>query len=202
MEWIRDFLSNRQHRVVINEPHSAWATVASRIPQGSLLEPLLFVIYVNNMPDVVKSFLYMFADDAKLFTRVKETYGTSQLQHDLNALSDWADTWQLTFNAKKCKTMQLRKNNPKTTYSLTTSSGVSLLEPTQAEKYLGVMVDDQLTFTSHVQAAVNKANTTIGLIRISYSHLDQIFLRHLYTVLVPPPPPPRNVAWSPRYLKD
>ena len=144
----------------------------------------------------------MFADDAKLFTRVNATDGISQLQDDLNALSNWADTWQLTFNAKKCKTMHLGNNNPKTTYSLTTSAGVSQLEPTQAEKDLGVMVDDQLTFTCHVQAAVNKANKIIGLIRISYSHLDQTSLRHLYTGLVRPHLEYGNVAWSPRYLKD
>ena len=118
------------------------------------------------------------------------------------ALSNWADTWQLTFNAKKCKTMHLGNNNAKTTYSLATSAGVSLLEPTQAKNYLEVMVDNQLTFTSHVEAAVNKANKILCLIRISYSHLDQISLRHLYTALVRPHLEYGNVAWSPRYLKD
>ena len=99
LDWIPDFLSNRQQRVVINGTHSAWASVTSGISQGSILEPLLFVIFVNDMPDVVKSFLYMFADYTKLFTRVNETEGTSQLQGDLNTLSNWTDTWQLTFNA-------------------------------------------------------------------------------------------------------
>ena len=89
--------------------------------------------------------------------------------------------------------MHLGNNNPKTTYSLT-APGASLLEPTQAEKDLGVMVDDQLTFTSHVEAAVNKANKIICLIRISYSPLDQISLRHLYTALVCPPLEYGNVA--------
>ena len=202
LKWIRDFLSNCQQRVVIIGTHSAWAPVTSGIPQGSVLGPLLFVIFVNDMPDVVKSFLYMFADDAKLFTRVNATDGISQLQDDFNALSNWADTWQLTSNATKCKAMHLGNKNPKTTYSLTTSAGVSQLEPTQAEKDLRVMVDDQLTFTCHVEAAVNKANKILGLIRISCSHLDQTSLRHLYTALVRPHLEYGNVAWSPRYLKD
>ena len=77
LKWIRDFLSNRQQRVVINGTHSVWAPVTSGIPQGSVLGPLLFVIFVNDMPDVVKSFLYMFADDAKLFTKVNATDGIS-----------------------------------------------------------------------------------------------------------------------------
>ena len=59
LEWIHNFLSNRQQRVVINGTHSAWAPVTSGIPQGSVLGPLLFIIFVNDMPDVVKSFLYM-----------------------------------------------------------------------------------------------------------------------------------------------
>ena len=137
LEWIQDFLS--QQRVVVNGTHSAWVSVTSGIQQGSVLGPLLFIIFVNDMPDLVKSFLYMFAEDAKLLTRVNETDGTSQLQHDLNTLIDWADTWQLTSNAEKCKTMHPGNNDLKTTYSLTTSFGVSLLEPTQAEKDLGVM---------------------------------------------------------------
>ena len=202
LKWIRDFLSNRQQRGVINGTHSAWAPVTSGIPQGSVLGPLLFVIFVNDMPDVVKSFLYMFAGDSKLFTRVNATDGTSKLQDDLIALSNWTDTWQLTFNAKLCKTMHMGNNNLKTTYSLTTSAGVSLLEPTQADKDLGVLVDDQLTFTPHVEAAVNKANKIIGIIRVSYRHLNQISLRHLYTALVRPHLEYANVTWSPRYLKD
>ena len=135
LEWIRDFLSNRQQRVVINGTHSAWAPVTSGIPQGSVLGPLLFVIFVNDMPDMVKSFLYLYVcwwcQTVYKSQRDRRHYSIPRRPQ---ALSNWADTWQLTFNAKKCKTMHQGNNNPKTTYSLATSAGVSLLEPTQAKK--------------------------------------------------------------------
>ena len=179
LETICDFLSNRQLRVVINGAHSAWAPVTRGIPQGSVLGLLLFVVFVNDMLDVVKSFLYMFAVEGKLFTKVNATDDTSQLQDESNTLSNWADTWQLTFNAMKCKTMHLGNNSPKITYSLTTSSEVSLLQPTQTEKYLGIMVDNKLSFTSHVEAAVNEPNKILSVIWRSHNNLDQISLRHL-----------------------
>ena len=146
--------------------------------------------------------IILFADDAKLFARVDGTDGATQLQDDLNTLSDWAGTWQLTFNAKKCKSMNIGYNNPMTKYNLTTPSGTSPLESTRVEKDLGVLVDDQLSFTAHVETAVNKANRILGLIRVAYSYLDQTSLRLLYTALVRPHLECANAAWSPRYSKD
>ena len=94
-------LSNRKQRVFINRTHSPWTPVTSGIPEGSVLGPPLILIFVNDMLDVMKSFWRMFADATKLFPRVDEIDGTTQIQDNQDTLWEWADTWQITFNGKK-----------------------------------------------------------------------------------------------------
>ena len=111
LRWITNFLSNRRQRVVVNGKESSWESVLSGVPQGSVIGPSLFIIFINDMPDTVKSFIQMFADDAKVFTETATEHQRAQLQGDLEALLGWADRWQLAFNAKKCKVMHLGKQN-------------------------------------------------------------------------------------------
>jgi len=101
LAWIKDFLVDRNQRVVINGMKSLPALVLSGIPQGSVLGPLLFILFVNDMPDVVKSHIQMFADDTKLYRADQNE--ARQLQDDIDALEDWTTTGQLQFNADKCK---------------------------------------------------------------------------------------------------
>ena len=100
LNWIKGFLSKRSQQVRVEENFSAWKDVTSGIPQGSVLGPILFVIFINEMPDMVESKCQLFADDAKLFrnVNVREDYNTSILQRDLDSLSVWSDKWQLPFS--------------------------------------------------------------------------------------------------------
>jgi hypothetical protein len=100
--WIEDFLTDRQQLVNINGQSSNWAPVTSGIPQGSVLGPVLFVIFINDMPQVVDSHIQMFADDAKLFSKVDNDEDIATFQTDLNSLAEWAKKWQLQFNVNKC----------------------------------------------------------------------------------------------------
>ena len=86
---------------------STWVEVLSGVPQGSVLGPLLFICFINDMPDVVKSCVYMYADDSKIFRRVDFMYEAESLQKDLDSLQDWESKWQLRFNVDKCKVMHL-----------------------------------------------------------------------------------------------
>jgi hypothetical protein len=103
--WISDFLCGRRQRVVVNGAHSSWSEVLSGIPQGSVLGPLLFICYVNDMPDAVQGLIKMFADDTKVFNKVNTPSEQMSLQEDLRSLEDWSLKWQLRFNADKCKVM-------------------------------------------------------------------------------------------------
>jgi len=103
--WIQDFLTARQQRVRVNLSISAWGAVTSGIPQGSVLGPLLFLIYINDLIESCEtnSEIYLFADDAKLFRHILDVSNNKFLQGELHNLKDWTDKWLLRLNVKKCK---------------------------------------------------------------------------------------------------
>ena len=100
---IAGFLSNRRQCVVLNGSKSSWQDVKSSVPQGSILGPLLFLIYVNDLPRSISSQVFLFADDTKLIRSISTSADHVQLQTDLDNLAKWCDAWQLNFNATKCK---------------------------------------------------------------------------------------------------
>ena len=99
IRWITNFLSNRIQRVVVNNEMSTWSTISSGIPQGSVLGPTFFVVFINDIPDSINSTVNIFADDTKLFRSVTSDEEHVVLQSDLDMLADWSETWQLKFNA-------------------------------------------------------------------------------------------------------
>ena len=101
LTWISDFLKNRRQRVFVNGQPSGWCPVLSGIPQGSVLGPLLFVVYINDLPDNVSSMVQMFADDTKVFNVIKCKEDAEKLQSDLREMQRWSECWQLKFNAAK-----------------------------------------------------------------------------------------------------
>jgi hypothetical protein len=100
--WIRDFLSGRKQSVCVNGVTSSEADVCSGIPQGSVLGPILFVMFINDLPQQVQTNVRMFADDTKLFARTDTEEGINNLQEDLDRLQAWSDKWLLKFHPEKC----------------------------------------------------------------------------------------------------
>jgi ribonuclease P/MRP protein subunit RPP40 len=198
--WIRHFLVGRRQRVQIGGTMSDWAPVTSGIPQGSVLGPILFVIFINDMLGVIKSFLELFADDSKIFRALRNIDDRALLQDDLDNVDDWSVIWQLRFNAGKCKVLHIGSSNPQYTYTMTKNKVV--LETTDLEKDLGVNIDAQLKFSKHVEMQVNKSNRILGLIRRSYEYLDAESVKLLFCALIRPHLEFCNVAWSPRLIKD
>ena len=96
----------------MNGEASCLADVLSGVPQGSVLGPLFFVLFINDMPEVVHNCIALFADDAKLFSGINDDVDHGLLQEDLQALQNWAETWQLKFNAKKMQSSSLRASEP------------------------------------------------------------------------------------------
>lgn len=109
LEWIKSYLSQRKHRVVMGEFLSDWIEVLSGIPQGSVLGPLLFIIYINDLPDEVSSVCKLYADDNKLITRVGSIEDENELQADIDNLVKWSQQWQIRFNAKNATSCILEK---------------------------------------------------------------------------------------------
>ncbi|KAK3086726.1 hypothetical protein FSP39_022531 [Pinctada imbricata] len=107
--WISSFLSNRLQHVSINGESSDWMDVTSGIPQGSVLGPILFVLYINDLPDEVNSEVYLFADDTKIFKVIGNDTDSETLQRDLDTLTQWSNTWLLKFHPSKCKHLHVSR---------------------------------------------------------------------------------------------
>ena len=111
LAWLKDFLSHRKQRVVIGESKSEWREVLSGVPQGSFLGPLLFLIYINDMPGLVSSITKLFAGDTKIVKIIRNRLDVVNLQIDVDKLVTWAKDWQMSFNVYKCKYMIFQNRN-------------------------------------------------------------------------------------------
>ncbi len=111
--WIENWLSNRKQKVVINDTASDWASVTSGVPQGSVLGPVLFIIYINDIDVGLNNFISKFADDAKIGNSIITDHDRMSRQNDLRKISDWSQRWEMPFNINKCHILQLGTRNLK-----------------------------------------------------------------------------------------
>ena len=198
--WIRGFLVGRTQRVVINGYKSSWKRTRSGVPQGSVLGPLLFIIYINDISANLDSKISLFADDCAIYREVSDLSDCSVLQHDLNTISSWTNKWQLKLNTDKCKVMQItNKRNPIIfPYTL----GTHGLEWVDSYTYLGVTYNGKLSWTAQCQQAAAKANMMLGLLkRVMKGSHTQAKVR-AYRSIVRPHLEYCVQAWSPHYQKN
>ena len=109
LRWIQNFLTNRKQKIIVQGEESQWADVASGIPQGSVLGPVLFLTYINDLPDAIKKFVTIFADDTMEHAVIRTENDAIEVQEDLYEMSDWSEIWEILFNAKKCKSLHMGK---------------------------------------------------------------------------------------------
>ena len=181
VDWLWDFLTGRVQRVFVNGSGSGEVAVVSGIPQGTVLGPLLFLLYVNDMPRIVRSDLLMFADDTKIFRPIRHPSDREVLQEDLNALYRWSDAWLLKFNQSKCKHMVVSRGE--------SQGGVYFLDgaaiqTVHEEKDLGVLFDENLCFEGHIQSVVDKANRIVFLLFRTFTFDNIKLFPPLFTALV------------------
>ena len=104
---------NRRQRAVLNNSKSTWSEIINGVPQGSVLGPILFILHINDLPDIISCVLKLFADNTKLYRSV-DSYGDSNtIQMDLYELDNWSSSWQMRLNIQKCKILRLGKKQPK-----------------------------------------------------------------------------------------
>ena len=198
LKWIESFLSNRHHRVCIRGTTSTWKPVHSGVPQGSVLGPLLFLVYINDLTKDLESSASLFADDAKIYRAIKSQEDYEALERDMVRIENWSKTWLLSFNVNKCKTMHIGYNNVKQDYNL---NGRTLAK-TEAEKDLGVLVSSNLKPSNHVAVVAARANSRLGIIKRNFEYLDKEMLRTLYLSLVRPLLEYAVQSWSPYLQRD
>ena len=147
--WIKEFLSERRQRVVVNGAHSEWRDITSGIPQGSVLGLILFLIFINDLPKVIKCLIKLYADDAKLYQIIKSNQDSVDLQVDVGRSKEWAIIWKMLFNTKKCKHLHIGPSNP-CDYFMPSDLGAVPIEKVEEEKDLGVIIDRKLNFRQHI----------------------------------------------------
>ena len=149
LRWIESWLTDRLQRVGCEVAWSDWERVLSGIPQGSVLGPILFLMFIDDLDEGLTSRILKFADDSKIFRVVNGPEDRNALQEDLRRLSDWSEVWQMKFNVDKCKVMHLGLRSLHWNYSM---GGKHLKEVTE-ERGLGVIVNNDLKVEAQCSAA-------------------------------------------------
>ena len=166
LHWLRSFLTCRFQRVTINSNYSDWLPVRSGVPQGSVLGPLLFLLYVDDLPSVVSySTLKLFADDVALYREVTSPADCLLLQKDLDSIYYWTLKWQLRLNASKCLAFFI--SNKKKLISFTYKIHNTLIAWNSIVKYLGVHIKSNLSWSYHCKIVSAKAKRTLKFLRHS-----------------------------------
>ena len=206
-------MENRRQRVCVNQARSSWREVTSSVVQGSCLGPLLFIIFINDMPEVVKNIIKLFADDSKLIAQIKNIKDRESVQDDLNALVKWSEDWKMSFNFEKCKTMQIGKpkclnktNEVSTTlkFHMTNyNTGIQheLIETTK-ERDLGIIISNDLKWSEQSNHAALIANFMLGKLKRSFKNWNKFTFKTLYTAYVRPHLEYATSAWCPYRQKD
>ena len=164
LKWIDSFLCFRQQWVVVNGVKSDWAQVLSGIPQGTVLGPLFFSLYINDISSDTESEIRLFADDSFWYREIKDEIDTMKLQKDIDRLGSWARKWVMRFQPVKCNLMQLTRKRIKKIHASYTLEGTDL-ENVESIKYLGVTITSDLRWNTHVSNVCTKANRTLGFLR-------------------------------------
>ena len=168
--------------MVIGDNSSEWVDVTSSVPQGSVLGPLLFTIFINDLPENIKNQCKLYADDCKLIGVVDSDGDLEQIQEDIDKLQLWAKTWQMSFNYDKCKVMHFGKNNAEREYKmdLGQNSPPHIIEKTLIERDLGIIIANDLKWVHQIEKAVQTAKAIISQIRNSFMYFDAELVRLLY----------------------
>ena len=163
LRWIKSFIDNRLQSVVLNGISSEAIPVSSGVPQWSVLGPLLFLAYINDLPQNISSKVCIFADDTAVYLSLTSANESDTLQNDLKRLEEWELGWDMEFNSSKCQVIHVtrRKHPVPSQYKL---HGV-LLESVTSAKYLGVDISNNLSWDTHIKRSTKKANQTLGFLR-------------------------------------
>ena len=197
LDIITDFLSGRTFRVKVGDTMSDVFKVISGVPQGSVLGPLLFLIYINDIPNGIQSFLLLFADDLKLIvnTNVKDV-----TQQDLDILNKWQKKWLLSFNTadRKCKVLSIVSKHGKRDNINSYYLNDSLLPNVDNEKDLGINVENNLAWSAHIQSNIAKAKKCIGWVKRNVISRETDVMLNIYKSLIRPHLEYCVQLWSPK----
>ena len=200
LSWMESFLTKRVQTVICEGATSTSSPVTSGVPQGSVLGPLLFLTYINDLPNGLTSTVKLFADDTLLYGVVVEDSDCDNLQDDLNKLEIWQNEWQMQFNPSKCNIICIsnKQRPPQRQYFFCGSK----LEQVDSASYLGITVNSKLKWSEHISSISSKASRSLGLIKRNLWNYPRKVRETAYTSIVRPKLEYASASWDPHYKKD
>ena len=171
-------------------------------PKGSVLGSILFVIFINDIPDVIQVIMRIHADDPKILRHVKTLDHVNQVQVSVNNSVTWANIWQMFYHHKKCHHLHVGNNIDDTEYTMEKPNGNITIEKVHNEENLVVIFDNKLNFTEYISTKVTKANQIVGLIFRTFTFMNREMFLNLFKSLVRPYLEYATTTWSPIYKKD
>ena len=195
LSWIRDFLSHRTQSVVLEGHTSSPVDVVSGVPQGTVLGPLLFLAYINDLPQCTNSDARLFADDCLVYRQIRNQGDADALQKDLTALEEWEHRWQMCFHPEKCTVIRIsgRRQPRQTTYTLHGHQ----LEVVDRGKYLGITINQDLQWTCHIYNTIGKATRSLGFLRRNLGRCKPTVKATAYRTLIRPSIEYASSVWDP-----
>ena len=201
VNWIEAWLTNRKQRVIVNGVASDWRDVISSVVQGSVLGPILFIIFINDIDLCLshfEAFVSKFADDTKIAKVVTDGNSAMEMQAIIQNLEKWCTDWGMEFNISKCTIMHFGHNNPKFEYTMNGQK----LSSSSEQRDLGVIVSETSSPSKQCASAAKKANQMLGRINKSFSCFTKDIMKLIYKVFVRPHLEYAVAAWSPWLRKD
>ena len=185
-KWINSWLSGRTQQVVLDSQASDPVPVLSGVPQGSVLGRVLFLIFINDLLDNIRSSVRLFADDCVLYRNIHSLQDCLALQEDLTSLGQWEADWQMKFNVAKCHSMRVTQHQHHKQFLVDYSLHNQTLENVQSAKYLGITITDNMDWGQHVSEIFSKATKTLGFLRRNLAFAPRSTKEVAYKTLVRP----------------
>ena len=180
LTWFQSYLSNRRQRVVVEGETSTWSKVETGVPQGSILGPLLFLIYTNDIVQNIHNDIYLYADDTSLLSISSDIeLAAKDINADLCNLQQWANLWHMTFNPHK--TVFLQISNYKTIFL----NGIHI-QTKKDHTHLGITLSRNMQWTSHIDRILERVNQRLGVLQCLKFSLSRDCLSHLYKTMILP----------------
>ncbi len=200
-EWASSFLCDRTQRVVVEGEASEEGDVTSGVPQGSVLGPIFFLVYINDMPEYTKnSTVRLFADDTIVYLTITGEQDCEKLQEDLEALERWEKDWLMEFHPDKCSVMRVTRKKTVHKYPYTLHGQV--LQEESETKYLGVTITDKMEWNTHIEQTAAKANKKLGFLKRNLKVNNEDIKSRAYKSLVRPNLEYCSTVWDPHTQKS
>jgi hypothetical protein len=200
LQWLRHFLTARTQKVVCNGTPSQPKTVISSVPQGTVLGPLMFLLFINDLPEKLRSTARLFEDDCVIYSEGDTDDDLKVLQEDLNQLEEWQDTWAMAFNPAKCSIMKIstKQDPPDRDYNFCGQP----LQEVNSHPYLGVEIANKLRWDVQFKKLTSKARRVLGFLKRNLWFCPRSVKVTAYRTLVRPILEYASSSWDPYRIGD